>query len=83
MANAENRTRANELLGEIEAAQRLIPIYREADEVIVGTKDRIYPRRGLINQITLPAAEIRDRIVAALERRVADMQAELRQLGVD
>jgi hypothetical protein len=83
MASGENLRCANELLDEIAATQRLIPIYREAEEVIVGTKDHIYPRRGLINQITLPAAEIRDLIVAALERRVADMQAELRHLGVE
>jgi len=45
--------------------------------VIVGTKDEIYSRRGLINRITLTKAEIGDHVVAALEQRLAALRAEL------
>jgi hypothetical protein len=49
--------------------------------VIVGTEDKIYSRRGLINRITLTAAEISDHVVAALEQRLATLQEELRKLS--
>jgi len=54
-----------------------------ANEVIVGTQDEIYSRRGLINRTTLTAAEIGDQIVRILERRLAAMRAELQKLGVE
>ena len=48
-----------------------------ANEVIVGTQDEIYSRRGLINRTTLTAAEIGDQIVRILERRLAAVRADL------
>jgi hypothetical protein len=36
----------------IEETERLIDVYRNANEVIVGTQDEIYSRRGLINRRT-------------------------------
>ena len=68
---------------QIEETERLIAVYRDANEVIVGTEDQIYARRGVINRTTLTAAEIGDQIVRILERRVAAMQAELQKLGVE
>ena len=70
----------DELMGQIEETERLIAVYHNADEVIVGTEDQIYSRRGLINLITLTAAEIGDQIVKSLERRLAAMRVELRKL---
>ena len=63
--------------------ERLIAVYRNADEVIVGTQDEVYSRRGLINRTTLTAAEIGDQIVRILERRMAAMRAELQKLGAE
>jgi len=62
---------------QIEETERLIAVYRNADEVIVGTQDQIYCRRGLINRTIFTAAEIGGQIVNILERRVATMRAEL------
>ena len=73
----------NELLQQIEETECLIAVYRNANEVIVGTQDEIYSRRGLINRTTLTAAEIGDQIVSILERRLAAMRAELQKLGVE
>jgi hypothetical protein len=56
-------------------------VYRNANEVIVGTQDEIYSRRGLINRTTITAAEIGDQIVSILERRLAAMRAQLQELG--
>ena len=67
----------DDLLQQIQETERLITVYRSADEVIVGTQDQIYSRRGIINRITLTAAEIGDKIVNILERRLASMRAEL------
>jgi hypothetical protein len=71
----------DDLLQQIEETERLITVYRNADEVIVGTQDPIYSRRGLINRTTLTAAEIGDQIVNVLERRRAALRAELQKLG--
>jgi len=62
-----------DLTHQIEETERLIAVYRNADEVIVGTKDEIYSRRGLINRITLTQAEIGSRgcRARATGRRVA------------
>ena len=38
-----------DLIQQIEETERLIPVYRNANEVIVGTQDEVYSRRGLIN----------------------------------
>jgi len=35
-----------DLMQQIEETERLIAVYRNADEVSVGTKDEIYGRRG-------------------------------------
>ena len=71
----------DDLMQQIQETERLITVYRNADEVIVGTEDQIYSRRGLINRITLTAAEIGDQIVNILERRLATMRAELQNRG--
>ena len=42
----------DKLMQQIEETERLITVYRNADEVIVGTQDQIYRRRGLINRTT-------------------------------
>lgn len=73
----------DELRKQIEETERLIAVYRNANEVIVGTQDEIYSRRGLINRATLTAAEIGDQIVSILERRLTTMRAELQKLGVE
>ena len=67
----------DELMRQIEETERLITAYRNADEVIVGTQDQIYCRRGLINRTTFSAAEIGNQIVNVLERRLMAMRAEL------
>jgi len=67
----------DDLRQQIEETERLIAVYRNADEVIVGTQDQIYSRRGLINRTIFTAAEIGGQIVSILERRVATMRAEL------
>jgi hypothetical protein len=51
--------------------------------VIVGTEDHIYSRRGLINRITLTAAEIGEQIVDILENRLVEMRAELEKLDTE
>jgi len=73
----------DDLRQQIAETERLIAVYRNADEVIVGTPDAVYSRRGLINRTTLTAAEIGDRIVSILEHRLAAMQAELRKLDAE
>jgi len=73
----------DDLTQQIEETERLVAVYRNANEVIVGTEDQIYSRRGLINRTTFTAAEIRDRIVSALERRLAAMRAELQKLRAE
>ena len=71
----------DELTQQVEETERLIHLYRNADEVVVGTQDEIYSRRGLINRTTFTAAEIGDHIVNMLERRLAVMRVELQKLG--
>jgi hypothetical protein len=73
----------DDLMQQIAETERLIAVYRAANEVIVGTQDEIYSRRGLINRTTLSAAEIGDQIVRILQRRVEAMRAELQKLGVE
>lgn len=72
-----------DLMQQIEETERLISVYRNASEVVVGTQDQIYSRRGLINRTVLTAAEIGDQIVSMLERRLAAMRAELQKLGAE
>ena len=70
----------DDLVQQIEETERLIIVYRNADEVVVGTQDQIYSRRGLINRTVFTAAEIGNQIVNMLERRLATMRAQLEQL---
>jgi hypothetical protein len=70
----------DDLVQQIEETERLIVVYRNADEVVVGTQDQIYSRRGLMNRTIFTAAEIGDQIVNILERRLAAMRAQLEQL---
>ena len=72
-----------DLMQQIEETERLISVYRNASEVVVGTQDQIYSRRGLINRTTLTAAEIGDQIVRILERRLAAMRAEREKFGTE
>ena len=72
-----------DLMQQINETDRLIAVYRNANEVIVGTQDEVYSRRGLINRITFTAAEIGDQIVSILEGQLAAMRAELQKLGVE
>jgi hypothetical protein len=73
----------DDLMRQIQETERLIAVYRNADEVIIGTQDEIYARRGLINRTTLTMAETGDQIVRILERRLVGMRAELQKLGVE
>jgi uncharacterized protein with PIN domain len=70
----------DDVMHQIEETERLIAVYRSANEVIVGTQDEIYARRGLINRITLTKAEIGDQIVRILERRLVGIRADLREM---
>ena len=72
----------DDLMRQIQETERLA-VYRNANEVIVGTQDEIYARRGLINRTTLTKAETGDQIVRILERRLVGMRAELQKLGVE
>jgi len=55
---------------QIEETKRLIAVYRNANEVIVGTQDEVYSRCGLMNRTTVTAADIGGQIVGILERRL-------------
>jgi uncharacterized protein with PIN domain len=70
----------DDLVQQIEETERLIVVYRHANEIVVGTQDQIYSRRGLINRTIFTAAEIGDQIVNILERRLATMRAQLKEL---
>ena len=72
-----------DLIQQIEETERLIAVYRSANEVIVGTEDQIYSRRGLINRTVLTAAEIGDTIVNILEHRLAAMRAAVEKFGTE
>ena len=56
-----------DLMQQIEETERLIAVYRDAKEMIIGTEDEVYSRRGLINRTTL-TAEIGGQNVRILER---------------
>jgi hypothetical protein len=73
----------DDLMQLIKETERLIDVYRNPNEVIVGTEDQIYSRRGLINRTTFTAAEIGDQIVNILERRLAAIRAELQKSGAE
>jgi hypothetical protein len=72
-----------DLIQQIEETERLIGVYRNANEVIVGTEDPIYSRRGLINRTVFTAAEIGDTIVNILEHRLATMRAAVEKFGTE
>ena len=71
----------DDLLQQIAKTERLIVVYRNASEVVVGTQDQIYSRRGLINRSIFTATEIGDHIVNILERRLVTMRAQLEELN--
>ena len=73
----------DDLVQQIKETERLIVVYRNADEVVVGTQDQIYSRRGLINRTIFTAAEISDRIVNILEQRLATMRAQLEEFDAE
>jgi hypothetical protein len=73
----------DDLMQQIKETERLIAVYRNASEVVVGTEDEVYSRRGLINRTTLTAVEIGDQIVNILERRLAVMRTELQKFGAE
>ena len=73
----------DDLVQQIDETERLIVVYRNADEVVVGTQDQIYSRRGLINRTIFTAAEIGDQIVNILERRLVTMRAQLKELDTE
>ena len=73
----------DDLVQQIEETERLIGVYRTANEVVVGTQDQIYSRRGLINRTIFTATEIGDQIVNILERRLATMRAQLKELDTE
>jgi hypothetical protein len=73
----------DDLMHQIEETERLIVVYRNADEVVVGTQDQIYSRRGLINRTIFTAAEIGDQIINLLERRLAIMRIQLKELEAE
>jgi hypothetical protein len=73
----------NDLVQQIKETERLIVVYRNADEIVVGTQDQIYSRCGLMNRTLFTAAEIGDRIVNVLERRLATMRAQLKDLDTE
>ena len=73
----------DDLVQQIEETERLIVVYRNADEVVVGTQDQLYSRRGLINRTIFTAAEIGDQIVNILERRLATMRAQLKEFDAE
>ena len=73
----------DDLMHQIEETERLIAVYRNANEVVVGTQDQIYSKRGLINRTSFTAAEIGDQIVNTLEQRLAAMRAQLKELGAE
>ena len=68
---------------QIEEATRLIAVYRNADEVIIGTQDEVYSGCGLMSRTTVTAADIGSQIVGILERLLAAMRAEARKLGAE
>jgi hypothetical protein len=73
----------DDLVQQIEETERLIVVYRHANEVVVGTQDQIYSRRGLINRTIFTAAEIGDQIINILELRLATMRAQLKELDTE
>jgi hypothetical protein len=46
----------DDLMQQIKETERLIAVYRNANEVVVGTQDEVYSRRGLINRTSFTAA---------------------------
>jgi hypothetical protein len=73
----------DDLVQQIAETERLIAVYRDASEVVVGTQDQIYSRRGLINRTIFTATEIGNHIVNILERRLVTMRAQLEELNAE
>jgi hypothetical protein len=83
----EESRRACGLVADIKFIERLVVVYRDADQIVIGTLDgadidesgRIY----FDNKTMLPATEFRDKIIAGLKARIAAKEAELQALGVE
>jgi hypothetical protein len=73
----------DDLAQQIKETERLIVVYRHVSEVVVGTQDQLYSRRGLINRTVFTAAEISEHIINILERRLATMRAQLKELDTE
>jgi len=73
----------DDLALQIKETERLIVVYRHVSEVVVGTQDQLYSRRGLINRTVFTAAEISEHIINILERRLATMRAQLKELDTE
>jgi hypothetical protein len=73
----------------IKKTEQLVMVYRNANKVFVSTgqvqvtnlREAIGTMRNSV-EFTAAEAEVRDSIVAALERRIDNMRAQLRELGV-
>ncbi len=73
---------ASPLLSEIEEAEQLISIYRDAPRVVIEAKEKT----GLAiaqSKVEMTASEFGDHVVIALERRIRRVRDELRKLGVE
>jgi hypothetical protein len=83
MMTTEQLKQASKLLDEVERIEKLIAVYREVEEVIVGTiKDSTFQGTRYSNEIRLTGSEIRDRILDVLASRTDKTREELRALGV-
>jgi len=89
MLTRQELKEAHDLTKEIEVAERLLAVYRQAERVCVGLP--VDPHQpGAVpalqryrDELVLTAAELGDQIVSVLERRIAPMRESLRQLGVE
>jgi hypothetical protein len=83
MMTSEQLKQAHALLSQIEKTERDLAAYRAAAEITIGLPGSSHnPLGGWKSEIRLSAAEIGDQVVAVLERRLAAMREELRQLGI-
>ena len=81
MMTVDQLNEAHQLTQDIKSTRSRRDAFRDAEVVIVALPRSGYP--VLQNEIELTNAEIGDAIVAALDRRIEAMTAELRTLGVE
>jgi hypothetical protein len=82
MISVDAVKRASSLVKRIEDAQKLAESYRRASMIIAGTAPPFGGACPLDNKVVMEPAEIGDSIVSALEKRVVQLQEQLRNLGV-